>query len=75
MLCVSGTETMFAAMGHFSQPSVAVSVGKVWGDCGGVGMLACAAGWQVCCKVLGKCGGMKAAAPVKLRICTVKQAV
>ena len=24
MLCVSGTETMFAAMGHFSQPAVAV---------------------------------------------------
>ena len=26
MLSVSGTETMFAAMGHFSQPAVAVSV-------------------------------------------------
>ncbi|KAG1655477.1 hypothetical protein FOA52_008672 [Chlamydomonas sp. UWO 241] len=27
MLCVSGTETMFAAMGHFSQPAVALSFG------------------------------------------------
>lgn len=27
MLCVSGTETMFAAMGHFSQPAVAVAFG------------------------------------------------
>lgn len=25
MLCVAGTETMFAAMGHFSQPAVAVA--------------------------------------------------
>lgn len=41
MLCVSGTETMFAAMGHFSQPSVAVGVGKVWSECGCVRVLAC----------------------------------
>ncbi|GAX79004.1 hypothetical protein CEUSTIGMA_g6444.t1 [Chlamydomonas eustigma] len=27
MLCVSGTETMFAAMGHFSQPAIAVAFG------------------------------------------------
>ena len=27
MLCVSGTETMFAAMGHFSQPSIALAFG------------------------------------------------
>ena len=27
MLCVAGTETMFAAMGHFSQPSIALAFG------------------------------------------------
>ena len=27
MLCVSGSETMFAAMGHFSQPSIAMAFG------------------------------------------------
>ena len=25
MLCVAGTETMFAAMGHFSQPAIALA--------------------------------------------------
>ena len=27
MLSVAGTETMFAAMGHFSQPSIALAFG------------------------------------------------